>query len=433
MMEKKAVRSEVRALRKPFYGWVIVFCSIVLTALGIGMFTSTNSVFVIPVCESLGVARAEFTFYRTIVTMIGALSTPFYGKLIRRIGVQKVLLAGAIMLSTVAAGYSFATELWQFYLIAVVNGVFLNGINFMSVGVLVNNWFHGKRGFAVGLAYAGSGFGGAVMIPIVSAIIEMADWRWAYRAMAALGIVILVPMILALVRSKPEEKGLAPLAPDEKEKKKMPPAAKSLSLREAMHTAKFWMLIMAFFLINFFGGATNTHSTPYLNDLGYPTAFVSAVISLFMIFLTVGKVILGSVYDRMGALAGNIVVCVFALLFPVFALLSYLPVMPWAYAVSVGMASCGVSVPISLLLLRYFGEEHFPELFSCSMMVSSLAPAFAVPAMGAVYDTLGSYRAGFIGLLVLSVIITVFLIGVECIHRCEQKQARTGGKKEAAS
>lgn len=418
-------------LKKIFYGWIVVFSGAVLLALVLGMFSSTNSLFVKPVCEAFGFARGPFTLHRTIITLTGALVMPFYGRLIQKIGVKKVLLAGALMMGLVSIGYSFAARLWHFYLLALVYGLFLNGVSFMSVGVLINAWFDGKKGLATGLAYSGSGLGGVIMIPVVASMIERFGWQWAYRFMGLFGIAVLLPVIAVFVKNKPEDSGLAPLASKPSPASARPAKASTtfdsspvnISFREALHTLKFWFLVIACFFINFFASPTNTHSAPYLSDLGYSTAFVSSVISLYMIFLTVGKLILGSVYDRFGAMVGNILISVFCLGFPIFAYISWIPAMPWVYAVFIGMASCAVSVPIPFLINRYFGSKDFPTILSFCMMVSNLAPSISVPAMGAVYDLTGNYRPAWIVFFFCSIIIVACLIAVEIIHKQHQKQA----------
>lgn len=403
--------------RKIFYGWIVVFSSSLLLALGLGMFVSTNSVFVKPICDSFGFARGEFTLYRTIVTLVGAVTMPFYGRLIQKIGAKKVLLIGAVTLSAVMFCYSFASQLWHFYLLAAINGLFFNGVSFMSVGVLVSAWFDGKKGIATGLAYAGSGLGGAIMVPVISGIIEQFGWQWAYRFMGIAGAIILIPVVIFIIKNKPSDMGLEPMPKDKASRQAVSLTGRNITMKEAFHTGTFWVLVVVFFLINSFAGATNTHSASYFSDLGYDTAFVSAVISLFMVFLTVGKIIMGFAYDKLGTLAGNMVICVSAIAFPIFALLAANPAMPWAYAVTVGLASSGVSVPVTILAIRYFGSKDFPAIFSFFSMVSALAPSVSVPAMGTVYDVTGSYRPAWFFFLACSVIIAVCLIGVELSYR----------------
>ena len=403
-----------------FYGWIIVGASALILSIGLGLFVSTNSVFVKPVCYSLGFARSEFTFYRTIMMLTGALVLPLFGRFIKKAGVKLTLLSGAIALSSVVFCYSFANNIWHIYILAFLNGIFSNSLNFISIGLLVNAWFEDKRGIATGLAYAGSGLGGAVMIPIVSRIIELTDWRFAYRFMGVLGAVILIPVILIFIKNDPEKAGLTPYrSPKAGEDKKERAVNRSfdLTLKEALKTGRFWLLVAAFFMISMFGSATNTHSTPFLSDIGYPAGTVSAIISLFMLCLTVGKIILGLIYDRFGTLAGNGFVCVCSIIFPIAALLAYIPVFPWVYALSVGLASCGVSVPVSILIVKHFGFKDYPSIYSIITMVATFGQSISVPVMGAAYDYIGSYRPAWIVLLVLSVILSLCLFATEVIYR----------------
>ena len=402
--------------RKIFYGWLVVFCSILLMSLSVGMFTNTNSLFVKPVCQSLDFSRGGFTLYRTIVLLTGALTLTFYGRLAKKIGVKKILAAGALMVSLVSIGYSFSTKLWQFYILAFVHGLFLNGINFMTVGVLVSSWFNGKKGLATGLAYSGSGLGGVIMIPIVGRIIEQQGWQWAYRFMGILGIALMLPVIIIFIKNNPEAMGLSPFAQDESEQK-MNVTLDNLSFREALHSPKLWLLVTGLFFINSFSTSLNTHSAPYFSDLGYSAVYISYIMAFYMFFLTAGKITLGSVYDRFGAMAGNVFISVFSLGFPVFAFFGHIPAMPWLYAMFVGTASCGVSVPVSTLVLRYFGKKDFHLIFSFCMMISNIAPSISTPVMGAVYDYTGSYRPGYVGYFFCSVIIAFCLIGVEIVAR----------------
>jgi len=413
---------------KIFYGWRIVAAGAVVLAFGLGMFTSTNSVFVIPVSEALNATRGQFTFYRTIITLVSACVMPLYGKAVQRFGVRRVLLVGAVMLGAVTIGYSFTTSLWHFYVLAAVNGLFLTAVSFMVIGVLVNSWFNDKKGLALGFAFSGSGVGGAVMIPVVSGVIELTDWRFAYRFMGVLGFVILIPAVIFFIKDNPEKVGLAPYTvsvPEGEKDKKALTRAMDFTFYGAVRSGRFWLLMVAFLLISAFASATNTHSAPFLTDLGYPTAYVSAVISLFMVFLTVGKIILGVVYDRYGTMYGNIVLVICILVFPIAALLSHLPAFPWIYAVAVGMSSCGVSVSLTLLLTKHFGQRDFPVIFSAFTLVSTLGPAVSIPAMGAAYDYTGSYQPAWITLLVFSVIITICLLASEFALKARQAAPNT--------
>ncbi|MCL2058877.1 MAG: MFS transporter [Oscillospiraceae bacterium] len=406
--------------KRVFYGWKIVAASVVILAVGLGMFFSTNSLFVIPVCESFGVSRGQFTMHRTIITVVSACTLPFYGKAITRIGAKKILLCGIFMIGIVTFLYSFANSLLHFYILAFINGIFHNTVSFMVIGILIGNWFADKKGTATGLAFAGSGLGGAVMIPIVSRIIEAADWRFAYRFMGVFGIVSLVPVICLVIKDAPAQLGLMPYTISNNTQgapRSANNTARSLSAREAFKTSIFWMLAIGFFMIGGFGSPTNTHSTAFLLDLGYPIATVSAVVAIFMTFLSVGKILLGLVYDRFGSMAGAVLISICCFIFPVAALLSHMPAFPWVYAVTVGIASCGMSVPVPILIDRYFGSKDSPVLFSAFTFLMTLSAAVSVPLMGAIFDNMGTYRLAWLAFMIFAVIISICMVSAEFLHR----------------
>ena len=75
--------------KKPFYGWVIVAVAVVCMMLGCGAFTGAAAAYIAPVCEQMGFAKGEFTLYRTIVSLLGALLMPAFAGVIRKLGAKR--------------------------------------------------------------------------------------------------------------------------------------------------------------------------------------------------------------------------------------------------------------------------------------------------------------------------------------------------------
>ena len=73
------------------------------------------------------------------------------------------------------------------------------------------NWFTAKRGLAISIALSGSGFGGAILSPIVSSLIVSVGWRSAFLVLAAVCMVAALPITAYSFRTKPSEIGLKPL------------------------------------------------------------------------------------------------------------------------------------------------------------------------------------------------------------------------------
>jgi MFS family permease len=140
-----------------------------------------------------------------------------------------------------------------------------------------------------------------------------------------------------------------------------------------------------------------------------------------MLCLTVGKIALGFLYDRFGAMAGNAAIILCCLIFPVAALYSHIPALPWVYAVTAGIASCGFSVPVPILILKYFGTRDYPMMLSLFTMITTLGPAAATPLMGAVYDNSGSYKSAWHAILILTVLIAACLAATEILYKAKSK------------
>jgi len=402
---------------KIFYGWFIVAACMLIAAAGIG-FHNTASIFVRPVTEDLGLSRGEFIFYRTIIVMISAGLLPLYGKLAKRFKIKHIMLAGTIGGALSLIGYSFAWQLWHFYGLAVINGLFANAAHFMLIGILINRWFEDKRGLALGIAFAGSGLGAAMMVPLASQIIALADWRWGFRFSGVAALIVLIPTIIFLIKEHPEDKGIAPYKTNSSDK---PPVApdripKGLMLSQARKTPTFWILAVAFLCISISAGAPNAHTAPYLGDLGYASVFYSAVISFSLVVLTVGKIFMGHVFDRFGLIVGGAVLGISLILSPIFALLSANPVAPWFYAFFLGLGSTGFSIAVNIYAMQFFGERDFTAILSVLSMITAFGAAFAAPAVGFVYDFLGNYTVAWVTLAGLGFVATFCLIAVNFIR-----------------
>lgn len=388
--------------------WVVVAASSVLLALSLGMYGSTNSVFVKPVCESLGLDRGPYTFYRTVLLLVGSVSLPFYSKLIAKWGIRNVFLFGTIGLVPVTLGFSFCQTLWQIYLCAALHGLVYNGINFMSVGVLINQYFGEKQGVALGIAYAGSGLGGAVMVPVVTWFVEMSGWRWAYRYIGIVGLVIMLPIVLMFIYDRPD-KSISKEESIQQETSAKP----DRQTTDLWKRKEVWYLSIAIFVIGLISSSVNTHLTPYFTDLGYSDNTAAMFVSVMMLSMMFGKIVAGLMYDQLGVTAGNVIVILSGFIGSVAALISRYPAAAWAFVIVIGFFSCAISVPVSIWTNRYFLKEEFTDAFSLLSMMGMMGTAVAAPVLGFIYDISRSYYPAWILFILLCVILSCCLLAVE--------------------
>lgn len=402
---------------KLHYAWVVAFAGLLITGTGIGIFNSCNGVFIKPVCEELGFERSEFTLYVSLSSIVCVVLMPLFGNLFNRFGFRKIAFTGSAVTGLVLIGCSFSSTLWQFYVLGLISGIFINGIGVMAVGILINKWFIDKKGIATAIAYCGSGLFAAFVIPISNSIVESAGWRWGYSFQGIFALCVLLPVIAFVVRDKPEDVGLKPYRTVQKGEQENPSALptpegmRGLTYGQALRSASFWFLAFSMLFITM--GQTGPHgqTVAFLSDVGYPTPYVSAVSSGYMILLTVSKLVLGTVLDKLGSLKGSLLICLCYVLFPIAALLVALPAMPWVYALLLSVVSSGPTILGTILTADYCGRRDFSKIFSIVSMFCYTGVALSSPLFGKVYDIQGSYDLAWYLIIGLALLITVCLLG----------------------
>ncbi len=151
--------------------------------------------------------------------------------------------------------------------------------------------------------------------------------------------------------------------------------------------------------------------------MGYPTVVATTVFSFFMVVLTVGKIALGGLFDRLGTFLGSLFVGLSCVAFPILALFAQHAAVPWVYAAFLGLASSGFSVPVTVLVIHHFGRKDLPIIFSLCNMVTTLGSSASAPMMGWIYDTTGEYRIAWLVLAACGVLLTFGLMGTEAFGR----------------
>lgn len=391
-----------------FYtGWRVAFGCAVVTGAGVGLFSNCIGVFVKPVCEALSFSRAAFSLCSTLTILAGALTLPFYGGWFQKHSIRRTMLACAVVCGLAPAGYSFSSRLWQFYLLASVNGLAVSGITMLAVGSLINGWFDEKKGLALGLSYAGSGVVAAVMLPVTERIIGMFGWRWGYRLISGVGLGLLIPAILFLICDPPAG-GAKPGG------KGVPPPAAGMTRAEAVKTPVFWCVSAGLFLANLVNLGLFNHTVPYLTDLGAAPAFASRVLSAAMLAMIAAKILVGWVVDRFGILWGSAAMTG-GLCLAAGALLAagVFPAAVWAYAAAIGLGATVNGIFAGYDTARYFGEKDYPRIFALVSMASSFGSAAGAPLAGAVFDRTGTYLPAWQGAAALSAAALVLLCGAE--------------------
>ena len=260
-----------------FYGWWIVAISMVIDALKHGTFNRGISFYVLPVSKELGVGVAAISFADMLGRLEGGLLGPLAGYCTDRFGPKAMLIFGGVTsgLGFVLLAFSHSYIYFILVFVGLLSLGFRSGYNNATVPAL-NQWFRRRRALAMSVASTGNGLGGLALAPVVGVLVLVLGWQNAAIVSGIAIIVVVVPLSL-LVRRSPEGMGLLPdgapvqSVPAQGEAagsqtrgtNPMPASPISASssvrrpwsetdftVREAMRTTSYWLLVLAVGLRN---------------------------------------------------------------------------------------------------------------------------------------------------------------------------------------
>lgn len=375
--------------KKIFYGWIIVFACMMLAAASTGMLSYLNPVFVEPVTESLGISRAKFMVYQTFSTVATAICMPLASSIYKKVPMKAMILVGAAFGAITHLCYSVANDVRMFYLGGTLAGIGTCLYGSIPIAVLTSNWFHEKKGTAMGLAFAGTGAASSLLSPIVSNVIASYGWRMGYRMISLLILCTVIPVTVFLIRVTPEEMGLLPYG----EKIEQRTREKSgLSKSQIFKTKSFWLFSLSVFLLGAVTSPAQQQLVAYWSEAGNTPAFAASMYSVVMFVAIFTKIFLGAVYDRTSVTKGTAVVGALSVLSYVCLLL-----FPKGYGIIVPAILFGVTVSVQVLVSTYvanrlFGDKEYAFVYGIMTPILYGGVAVGSPVSAAVYDFSGSYQ-----------------------------------------
>ena len=396
---------------KPHYAWLIFVSCCMIQGGVVGLIQNSCGIFYQPICRELGFKLSSVALYASLRALAGCLLLPVSTHLIRK-GNLRALLSGAVLcfaLSNFLMG-TF-TQLWQWYLAAVTQGIASSFLVFVTTPILLGNWFKKHLGFSIGLSSAFSGIFGMVANPLGSWIIENFGWRAAYFALSILCGTLVLPFVLFVIRKTPEEMGLVRLGEEEsiscaggvpEEETEI----RGLHLSPAVCLTVVLLLVLVSMITMGF-----TQILPSFGESrGLSPTAASMLVSLSMLGNTVGKFSMGAGSDRFGVLR----VAVVAFFLPLLGFVLMLFGTPAVYAAAFlsGMSMPAAMVVMPILIRNLYGAFRYEKVYSFTTLVGNIASAFSGPLFGYFYETTGNYRSSILfcaGILFTAVGILVLL------------------------
>ncbi|MCX8952855.1 MFS transporter [Ruegeria sp. NA] len=366
------------------YSWIRLLITLAIaTVANVGMWAV---IVVMPAVEAeFSVGRAEASMPYTL-TMIGfALGNMWLGQLVDRLGVTRALI-GAAVLSAIS--YALATLAPNIMLLSVAHLLVGLGtsIGFGPLIADISHWFMKRRGIAVALVASGNYLSGAIWPTLLSGILARDGWQQVYLTLAALTLLVVIPLSLLLRRKVPIEAHSTAAA------------TARINARSVGVSPRVLQYILGLAGIGCCVAMSmpQVHIVSYCVGLGYGPAVGAEMLSLMLLGGVASRIVSGLMADRLGGvmtlLIGSVLQCI--------ALFLFLPYdgMVSLYVISLlfGLAQGGIVPSYALVVREYMPPQEAGARVGFVMMMTILGMALGGWMSGWIYDVTGSYQLAFV-------------------------------------
>jgi sugar phosphate permease len=377
---------------------------------------SALGVFFKPLQNEFGWSRTSLGGVQTTGRLVEGLAATFTGPLVDRYGARMLMPIGGTIVALSMLALTQATHLWQLYLFkGFLAGVGYTLMGDLVTGVSISKWFVKKRGRAQGYSRAASDASGMILLPLLVYTISGQGWRTGFVLFAALAIVFPVVPPLLLMRRSPEDLGLRPdgLNPNDtgrsadskpegsKEDRSHSGPEPVWNISEVMRTKEFWMIAGVFSVSAMAWQGINVSLPSHIQDLGYNSAALSAILSINFIVQTIAAFLMGYIaeYSHWSGIRTAPLILL-GLGTYCFTLGKY-PVLLWLAAVLFRAGLAGTLVMQEVVWANYFGRRSLGVVRSVGNVVVYVPGAIGPMVVNMAYDIAGSYTVAFVAMAIL--------------------------------
>ena len=378
-----------------FYGWWLVgVAAFLLTLMSLTVFQGLGTILV-ALERQFGWSRTALSGAFSLARVEGAILGPIEGFLVDRVGTQKMVLIGYILMGLGFLWLGQVKTLWAFYasFMTITLGSGLGG--WLAIIAMVNNWFTRQRSFAMASAMSGIHFGG-LLVPLLALGIETFEFHGAATIIGVFLLIVVGPAA-KVIRNRPEDMGLQPDGDSEilSEAVLTEVEEPDFTAGQALRTPAFWILTIMQVASSVAIVTLALHLVPKLTDMGMTLTGAGTVVLTYTIVALPSQFLSGYFADR---LPKTLMIAIFlaiqgvAITIIAFAdsvLLAYI------FALLYGIGFGGRNPLTTAIRGEYFGRKAFATIMGISQFPMNIgmigAPLFA----GYMFDTTNSYTVPF--------------------------------------
>jgi MFS family permease len=417
---------EVEKKKGIHYAWfVLIGCCLVFGGT-VGIFFNCAGIFFDSITSELGFGIPELSFWFTTNGIAASIALPFVGRTLPKVNVRVLMTVCAAVQLTAYGLMSTYTEPWMWW----ISGAFIGGLGafvmFVPIPVILSQWFAKKTGLAIGIAMSCAGIVGAVLNPVLTALIQNPEfgWRKTYLVALVIGAVMVLPSTIFIIRFKPSDKGLKPYGYEEQPAASAAPDAgqdviqTGVFVKDALKSPSFYLLTIAFALSSVFANITQLFPT-FAAGVGFDVTVGATMVSAVMVMTILFSFAFGAVSDRFGSMKSTVLSLVLVVVSYVLLLIcTGNVVLALIGAALGGIASAFYSAGVPIVVRSVYGNRDYGKIFSYLSITMTLVGAFGLTILSFLSGALGGFNNLFLVCIGGMIFILILIV---CAFRSAKK------------
>ena len=250
------------------------------------------SVFVKPVSDHFEWAVDKVKLTSSFMLCCFVLGILIGGKLQVKVGTQKIVLTGGLLMAVGMLATSFipASVAWLIYITYGIIGGFGVGMAYNAIISCAQKWFPKKRGLATGISVCMFGFSTVVFAPLIEVLVGSVGLLNTLRILAAIFFVFVIALFSFI--KLPEETGAAAAA--------AVTDARQYTTSEMLKTKQFYLIALSMMFCTASYFILNPSFKTLAGERGLSDAIATLLVMITGIANTAGRLVVPLVSDKIG-------------------------------------------------------------------------------------------------------------------------------------
>lgn len=392
-------------------GWIVVL--VMFFALSMVSTTRASIGLAMPSLErDLGWSKSFISVVVAWALIFMAVMSPLVGNLLDKFGPRRILLVGLAVTACALGLSSQVSATWQILIAySIFGGIGFGIVSKNVASATIARHFVHDRGFAVGVANAGSTAGHIALLPVMAMILSTFGWRYGYLFLAVV-CVALIPLVLALI---PPEKPGAQHAKGRPGADEVVPEALGARLKLLFGNRTFLALLGSYTICGFTAtGMIDTHFLPYAISCGIPIVVSATAYGVLAAFNMGGMALSGWLSDRINR--PILLAVIYVMRGLSYIILLMVPVydvnLIWVFAVMFGIFDYSTIPVTTSLVASHVGLRTIGLSLGVLAMFHAAGAALGAFLGGVLFDTFQTYDGVWIAAVAVAMIAGILSLTI---------------------